>query len=118
MSTHSDLESRADPSWFAHEGYRAATRGRGGVAGHLAWERVSSRFLAERRRRVERHQRFDERTTAWVMGYGLGLSDIGRQGEDPRTERLDRLGRDRLIPRAGNTDLCWRAARLWLSVTG
>lgn len=106
------LGRRADPSWYAYRGYRLSTGDEGG-AGHLAWERVADRIATLRENSLRRNLGFNDRRIAYVMGYGLGLSDHGRISLAEAEAVIDTA-----LPGLANTrPPVYRSTRFWLFVS-
>ncbi|MFT7625973.1 MAG: hypothetical protein ACI9WU_005165 [Myxococcota bacterium] len=110
-----DLASTADPSWHAWQGYRSATCGRAST-GHLAWERISGRFVGARRAALARGGVFDDQRVAYVMGYGLGLRDMRSSESGSEAEVPDTV--DVVLPWISSPPIANNGPRFWLSVCG
>ena len=90
FDTHaSTAPAYADPSWFAHRGYLSAAGNAG--AGHLAWERIAPELLQLRATYTRLGRPFKDHELAFVMAYGLGLTDQGTLSHAAADELADAI---------------------------
>ena len=97
----------ADPSWFAHRGYISAAGESG--AGHLAWERIAPELLRLRTTYARLGRPFRDRELAFVMAYGLGLTDSGTLSHADAEELADSI-----LPSGRGVRPLYRAPLFWM----
>lgn len=97
----------ADPSWFAHRGYLSAAGNTG--AGHLAWERIAPELLQLRATYTRLGRSFRDHELAFVMAYGLGLTDQGTISHAAADELADAI-----MPAAREQRPLYRAPVFWM----
>lgn len=97
----------ADPSWFAHRGYVSAAGNTG--AGHLAWERIAPELLRLRATYARLGRPFRDRELAFVMAYGLGLTDRGTLSHADADELADSI-----MPATLKSQPLYRAPVFWM----
>ncbi len=97
---------RADPSWYAHRGYRHATGDFEG-AEHLVWSRTRARLSGQGAPRGRRKRG----QLAFALGYTLGLRDCGDQSVAAGEALLEAMfsPRQLWVP-------IYRSVRFWLFV--
>ena len=97
----------ADPSWFAHRGYVSAAGESG--AGHLAWERIAPELLQLRATYTRLGRPFKDHELAFVMAYGLGLTDQGSLSHAAADELADAI-----MPAAREQRPLYRTPVFWM----